>query len=771
MTKRLVLLISICVSLALHGQTVKSVLKATETILIPENGPAVTETVAHELLDLAPQAHIKTVTELPHRPPPAQIVIAIAGSEFSHFPFSAPSEDEWMAFSLHESGAGYLVVSSKHLLYALFCQIREEWLHLPADRFRSGTVITPAFLHITGEDGFYGRRRRFCLGYDPESTVKALARMGCSHIIVNALATRYPKEQGPAGEIYYRFYQFAPDLDQYVETELNRGTYSPEYLKANRSFLKQQARLAEKYGLTPGMHIANPRSCPESFFDKFPFLRGARVDHTFRSFEPRYTMSTAHPLVRWHYAHMMQKLLTEVPQIGFISTLINDSGAGFEYTASLYPGRNGGPYIVREWRPDDVIAEKAARNVIRYYKTLRDAAREINPDFRIILTLKNIAEEAEIILGEMDEGIDWVSRTQRSDARSLSDRKKDLQERGSFLYTNTSINGSAYIPGVPAPWQALDALSVARDRDFLRIDLNLSPASIAPYDINREVARAFHLSLINKVDSVVFKKAREWVGNRYAASLATIWRFSDEAVRAAPSVPLYERSGFTWYRAWDRPLVPNIDKIPHEERAYYEDYLLAIFNNPNRIDLNRDALWSLFTVAQCDSILHRFDRAVWRPLDRGISLADSMCRNTDSGSREHAVFADMRDRLSAYKSYLTTLRNITAWIGGVHGYMQSDNAGEKEKRRQQLDEMMDQEIANMKALTTLWERSSIIFMPVYASGENGHDYGPDFGEKIERKIDLMQRYRHHEPHVDADFIWRLPSGCPVSVEPEEYLKY
>jgi len=77
------------------------------------------------------------------------------------------------------------------------------------------------------------------------------------------------------GEIYYRFYNSAPDLDQFVETKLNKGTYPPEYLVANFTFLEKQARLALKYGLNPGLYICNPRTVPESLLQRYPYLRGA----------------------------------------------------------------------------------------------------------------------------------------------------------------------------------------------------------------------------------------------------------------------------------------------------------------------------------------------------------------------------------------------------------------------------------------------------------------------------------------------------------------
>ena len=73
----------------------------------------------------------------------------------------------------------------------------------------------------------------------------------------------------------------------------------------------------------------------------------------------------AHPAVRWHYVELIRTLLQQLPQLGFIKMLLNDSGSGFEYTASLYPGRNGGPYIVREWRPKEENARPGGENGVR----------------------------------------------------------------------------------------------------------------------------------------------------------------------------------------------------------------------------------------------------------------------------------------------------------------------------------------------------------------------------------------------------------------------
>ena len=61
-------------------------------------------------------------------------------------------------------------------------------------------------------------------------------------------------------------------------------------------------------------------------------------------------------------------IMKEIPDIGFIHIWTNDSGAGFEFVTSLYAGRNGGPYLLREWKSDEEIAQGAGKNVITYYR-------------------------------------------------------------------------------------------------------------------------------------------------------------------------------------------------------------------------------------------------------------------------------------------------------------------------------------------------------------------------------------------------------------------
>jgi len=748
---------------------IKDALKNTVIIAYPQNGRPVDRTVAEELRDtLVPHARIVVTDKSTTLPQKNVFRIAIADEKFIVMPQNIPRDSDWMFFKLTPSGDGVLVVSKQHLLYSLFCQLRDEWIKKDISEFENGKFIKSTFRWLTGGDGFYGDRQRFTKNYDPESAIAEMARLGCSHVVVNALAVPFPMEQGPPGEVYYRFYVSAPDFDQFVETELNQGTYPPEYLAANLNFLKKQAQMAVKYGLTPGMHVCNPRSVPESLLQKYPFLRGVRVDHPFRAFRPRYALSTAHPVVRWHYAEMLKKILRAVPELGFMETWLNDSGSGFEHTVRLYSGRNGGPYLIREWRSNEEIAEAAANNVIRYYRVLRDAAHEMNPDFHIIAGLRGIEEEENIIKKGMDFGIDTYAYFEDKKIPAKWAVNEALLKRGSFLFSGASAN-FGYIIGVPSPWYSYASLNKPISEGFDRIALNYSPPSLAPYDVNREVVRAYQINPDQKLDDTIKRSAEKWVGKEYASRLMEIWKLSDEAVQSTPAVPLYGGSGFTWNRIWVRPFVPDIEKIPENEREYYQKYIISVFNNPHNVDINADALWDLIGIKQGDEIVKQFESMTWEPLDKAITLAKKLANEVPKDNFASNVFADLRDRLIAQKCYYRSLRNVAAWVANVHGYLEAKDETTKNKRLKMVREMIEDDIQNSKELLKLWETSSVNFMPIYRYGETCYEYGDNFGELLKKKIELTEKYKHHLPFIDPNYMWRMPDGFPV--DKEVYLKY
>ncbi len=767
--------------------TVAEALKKVRVLAIPESGRPVDRTVADELKTFwAGQAEIRAVG--PNARPGTEagvFRIAIADEGLAAGPAAGDLRNaegrSWMYFRLGPDGSGELVASAPHLLYALFQFIDDDWHGLGAAEFEKGRLVVPRFSRLEGGDNYLANPKRVAAGYNAEHSIRELARLGFSHVPVNALAKDMPAEQGPPGEIYYRFYYFSPDLDQFVETPLNAGAYAPEYLEANLALLKENARLAVKYGLTPGLNISSPRSVPDAVLEKYPYLRGARVDHPFRSYRPRYTLTLSHPAVRWHYAELMRRLMKEIPELGYIYLWTNDSGSGFEYTASLYAGRNGGAYLVREWKSHEAVAKAAAENVLRYFRTLREAAAETRPGFRLLFNLFSFSNEETFILDGLTPGLDlWVAPKELDDS-PRGRRLKALPAKGSDIFTTTRLQNN-YLLGIPSPWLAAEEVRGLLAAGFDKAQVTVDPQPLAPYDVNREVLRALNFDPAADVDAVVAAAAARFVPPPAVPDLVRAWRLCDAAVRGFPPIMLYGDNnwGFPWYRLLVRPFAPDIGGIPEAGRAYYEKFMIATFNNPNLVDLGTDILWTLMDTAQADAAVAQADRAAWKPLDEAIAVLGAAVARVPDGVRigpdgrrrysgDAEVLVDQLDRLRALRCYFRTLRNTAAWVAGVHGFIEAKDPAEKARRRAAVKAMVDDEIRNARDLAALFETSRIRFLPIDPSGETFNMYGPNLAGLVRKKIALMKEHRDDEPRIDQDFMWRLPPGA--GLDPKAYLKY
>ncbi|MBN1542708.1 hypothetical protein JW992_11235 [candidate division KSB1 bacterium] len=680
----------------------------------------------------------------------------------------APARGDWIYCRLSEQGNGELYATTPALLYAAANRLIDVWRYRDDQSFGDGRFFQPTFEFVEGGDGFFASRLFWSKEYDPKATLRELARIGCSHVAVNALATPFPYEQGPPGEHYYRFYITNPDLDQFVESDLNRGIYPPEYLAANLNQMHANTQAALAVGLRPGLNLCSPRSVPESFFDKYPHLRGARVDHPFHSYRPRYTMTLAHPIVRWHMGELMRQIMAEIPELDYAYVWSNDSGSGFEHTATTYAGRNGGAFLVREWLSDEEIAEKAGLNIIAYLQTLLQSGREINPGFRVILRLFSFPAAQSVILDHLQEGVDLRLIAAPESDSVLVSRRPALENKGSsFSMTVELAVPYSHIPGVPFPWLARKRLQNLRDSDIDRIVVNVHPPSLAPRDINREIFQAYQLEPDIPVTEIVRRTALNWVGEKHAPALMTAWQLADSTVANFPAVPLYQGYGFVPFRLWVRPLVPNIEAIPKRERAYYEDYMLQTPYNPALTDLSKNALWTLVPVETAQAILDACEKQGYRTAQKAVQILDQALAEEPLVSRRARVLADQRDRLRGYVCYTRTLVNTAAWIVSVHGYLNADRDAERRQFRENLTRMIDDEIANSHELLDLWRRSHTPFMPVSAVGENWYTYGDNFGELLEKRIELMKKHRDDIPAIDKNLIWRMPAECPV--DPSLYL--
>ncbi|MFQ5570817.1 MAG: hypothetical protein ACE5G0_14130 [Rhodothermales bacterium] len=756
-------------------------LQAVRTVCFPERPLPVEETAAAAVCRLLGLAAPKTA-----RKPGSGLCVGWAKGVWRLGPSPAPPASRpWMWVRVTPDGEGELTASEPALLYALARWLVEGLTDDQEAALPTGLLLEAGFAwNRPLFDTVLTQTARSVRGFEAESYVEHLARCGFTHLEVNGLASHTPHEPGVPGEFYPAFYTYCPGLNQFVESVLTQGLYPAAYLQANLRRLKDLAALGRRYGLNPGLLCFEPRSLPERFFQRYPTLRGARVDHPFRSHLPRYTLAQDHPVSRDHYRQLMRNLMTEVPDLAYLSVWTNDSGAGFEHTASLYVGRNGGPYLIREWRSHEQIAEAAGRSAVRWLRLMQETAAEINPDFEVSLRIEPFKVEHDTMLDGMGNGLTIEAPSLLVRGYDLPYHHPKYEEQGGMAgslfhvameaserdrlqacraqgfepklsYAASSSFNLEPLLGIPFPRMLHRKLVALRDMDARCVSAmgGLLDTTGTPYWPNPEVIRAVQLNPTLSLDDVLHRLAERWVGVEYAGALVDLWDAVEDAVSWLPVVPLYSHFGFVWLRTWVRPLIPNLEAVPAEDRQYYECFMVSTANNPNINDLGKDVLFDLITQASGQRMADRFDANVQPRLDDALAAAYRLVEEASEPAR--AVLIDLRDRIRALRCWATTQRNTCAWVAGVYGYLEAEDHEAKAACYAYVQDMIDRELVGTRDLLDLWETSDTAFMLVSGTGETPFLYGENFGDLLRKKIALTERYRLHEPYIDREIIWRI----------------
>jgi hypothetical protein len=703
-------------------------------------------------------------------------------------PSNAREAKAWMWLRIADDGTGEICATHGSFLFAAVRLLATGASDVTREKRAAGIWLPATFgWHRPHWDACYTQYWRSARKFDPERYVASLAEAGFTHCEVNSLQAHMPYEDSVAHEYYPQFYTYAPGFNHFVDTPLTQGIWPAQYLDANLNHLKKLADLGRRYGLKPGVCMFEPRTLPERFFAKYPTLRGARVDHPFRSRLPRYTMAQDHPIVQRHYREALQKLMHTVPDLSYMSVWTNDSGAGFEHTASLYVGRNGGPYMIREWRNHDKVAQAAGESIVRYLKNLRTAAAELNPDFDVILRIEPFKVEHEHIKAGMGNHVTWEAPSlmvrgyhvpyshpkypeNQAVAGSLFHTSLDKTEKETLVasraagvdpvlhYSASGVMNHEPLLGLPFPRLLHSKMMAMRETGLNRISClgGLTNTAQAPYWPNPAVIRAAQFFPTKPVEDVLTDFATSLVGTEQAFILSNAWREFEEALLWQPLVGLYCAFGFCWQRTWDRPFVPDLEAIPAAERNYYERHGCFQHNNPGLTDFGKDVLFDLITQESGGKMAADMDREVIARLRPLIAKLDHQLKSLSGEPAK--VFADLRDRVRAYLHWVTSLRNVCAWCECVYGYLNSSEAATRAACEQKLQAAIDLELANIRGLIELLDTTKSEVLVLSGVAENTFFYGENLVEHLRTKLELTEKYRHHKPRVDRDIYWRPIPG-------------
>jgi hypothetical protein len=251
--------------------------------------------------------------------------------------------------------------------------------------------------------------------------------------------------------------------------------------------------------------------------------------------------------------------------------------------------------------------------------------------------------------------------------------------------------------------------------------------------------------------------AVRFAGPKFAPALLEGWRNVETAIRKFMPMSLYSGFGSVWNRLLVRPLVPDIDRIPESDRAYYEAVMVTPPHNPNRVDLGKDVLFDLIPKAYAGTAYRRIDAGVWKPLNAAVRLFRENVRKAAEAGDEAArrLFEDQAVRAEALRGHYTTLRNAAVWIFAVHEYQGTRNARVKARCRKLLDDGIGREIENARTMIRLWEETAVVWMMASPLGETPFIHGMNYPDLLRKKIELMERHRKDRPFIDPEYMFRF----------------
>jgi hypothetical protein len=331
----------------------------------------------------------------------------------------------------------------------------------------------------------------------------------------------------------------------------------------------------------------------------------------------------------------------------------------------------------------------------------------------------------------------------------------DLEQRGgkvNFYFSHGPHQMFEPLLGIPYPFLTWEKLHIMYSRGVTNLAQmgGTFPPEKVPYNINHEVIRTFMFNPSGDPEKEIYDIASGWSGADYADILVNVWKLTEKAILGFPNISsLYSTIGFTWYRLWVRPFVPDIEALSPGERSYYEEFMCTTPHNPNNVDLGRDVLFCIVPDEKAAKDVVRIDENVWKYIDEAIEILE----NADHEDAPDIIH-DQLIRIRALRCWIMTNRNVAAWVAGVHGYLAANNEMSKENHREAVRSSMELEINNSFMLLDLLD-DDIEFMAMTDKGETPLIHGLNLKENIRKRIRLMQEHMDDEPYIDPGYIERM----------------
>jgi hypothetical protein len=534
------------------------------------------------------------------------------------------------------------------------------------------------------------------------------------------------------------------------------------YTRRVAAMLEERSKVLRRLGLKAHWAGNIPQVMPEAFFTAYPQLRGARVDQPNRSRAARFSMCVDQPETVRLYAEAIKTLLAHCPEVETFAFATQDSGSGFCWVPSLYPGLNG--HSDCKDRPMD-------ERISSFLIALQDAAKQSGHPVEISLhsipprqwMIPSFAPETlSAIIHRLPRGI-AVNGVEGPDGRTH-------QAFPSSAYAN----GAFYpIVGIPLPPMAvrgargpITSLPAAGDGSRPARLLIRFGAQDAALDFTARYQKATQGKLPrNQIEHLTMLRAfaAGEVGEEDADNLLQAWTSLDQAQRGLGPLNFGDvlQFGHVLNRWMIRPMVPFPEEISAREKSYYRRFLFQAKGEEqadNLIDIQAMRMFDgygakmLFqrvielVVPDVRDALQRFERLRDRAKD---DKARAQWKLAATRLEALICLLNSADNMVSYQAQLDRVKSL-----GVKPEPNPVLGVQSSWDRTDLMETARKEIDNAVRLKRLLESTTepILDLAPNAEEETVMRLGPDVAAQLKRKIDLMNAH-----WIDYDRLFTVPN--------------
>ncbi len=344
-----------------------------------------------------------------------------------------------------------------------------------------------------------------------------------------------------------------------------------EFVNKNRELILAKAKILRKFGLEGAFWSYEPNFLPEEFFEQYPEMMGARVDHPRRGNYPAFAPCISVKETQEMFSGMVTELMKNVPEIHTFFFKTNDAGSGICWSDWQYAGPNGPSHC-----KNHSMGERVA-TLMNSFKTGADRAGE---DISIYLTGSMFSdEEKKDIYLHLPEGCYFQSHN--------SDEVKGI---------SSMIVGNYPVRGLFNPLEIIANINSIKSESTNTIFIGFRASYDRGYEHMQTIEKFMSLLIYNLENSTesefmaqekqLYQLCEEWGGKDNSELLYNAFTALDEANKYK-NVALRGASGMYWgvtARHITRPLVVAPQLLSKEEESYFLSHVFNPSEEEARMD-------------------------------------------------------------------------------------------------------------------------------------------------------------------------------------------